>query len=66
MSFDISLFYLYCFGVQSFRLPGEAQKIDRMMEVFAHAFYAANRGPFADADCAHVLAFSILMLNTDR
>ncbi|OWZ22496.1 hypothetical protein PHMEG_0002780 [Phytophthora megakarya] len=50
-----------------FRLPGEAQKIDRMMEAFSKQFYiqAGSSGPLADADAAFVLAFSIIMLNTD-
>ncbi|KAG7388172.1 G-box binding factor [Phytophthora pseudosyringae] len=50
-----------------FRLPGEAQKIDRMMEAFSKQFYlqAGSSGPLADADAAYVLAFSIIMLNTD-
>ncbi|KAL4166898.1 hypothetical protein KRP22_012385 [Phytophthora ramorum] len=50
-----------------FRLPGEAQKIDRMMEAFSKQLYlqAGSSGPLADADAAYVLAFSIIMLNTD-
>ncbi|RLN49010.1 hypothetical protein BBJ28_00015292, partial [Nothophytophthora sp. Chile5] len=50
-----------------FRLPGEAQKIDRMMEAFSKQFYlqSASSGPLADADSAYVLSFSIIMLNTD-
>ena len=53
--------------LQAFRLPGEAQKIDRMMEAFAAAYFAANSpGVFENADGAYVLAFSIIMLNTDR
>lgn len=50
-----------------FRLPGEAQKIDRMMEAFSKQFYmqSVGSGPLADADAAYVLAFSIIMLNTD-
>ncbi|KAG7388423.1 G-box binding factor [Phytophthora boehmeriae] len=50
-----------------FRLPGEAQKIDRMMEAFSKQFYlqSGKSGPLADADAAYVLAFSIIMLNTD-
>eukprot|EP01103_Thecamoeba_quadrilineata_P021343 TRINITY_DN977_c0_g1_i1.p1 TRINITY_DN977_c0_g1~~TRINITY_DN977_c0_g1_i1.p1 ORF type:complete len:895 (-),score=201.43 TRINITY_DN977_c0_g1_i1:21-2705(-) len=52
--------------LSKFRLPGEAQKIDRMMETFAQRFYAQNpKGVFANADAAYVLAFSIIMLNTD-
>lgn len=50
-----------------FRLPGEAQKIDRMMEAFSKQYHAqvGSAGPLADADAAYVLAFSIIMLNTD-
>lgn len=51
-----------------FRLPGEAQKIDRMMEAFSKQYYLqASHGesPLLDADAAYVLSFSIIMLNTD-
>ena len=48
-----------------FRLPGEAQKIDRMMEKFAERYCILNKGVFPSADCAFILAFSIIMLNTD-
>ncbi|TGZ75528.1 hypothetical protein CRM22_000299 [Opisthorchis felineus] len=50
-----------------FRLPGEAQKIDRLMEKFAARYCACNpnNGLFASADTAYVLAFSIIMLTTD-
>ncbi|KAI9916957.1 hypothetical protein PsorP6_018197 [Peronosclerospora sorghi] len=50
-----------------FRLPGEAQKIDRMMEAFSKQLYlqAGSSGPLANADAAYVLSFSIIMLNTD-
>ncbi|CAE8639249.1 unnamed protein product, partial [Polarella glacialis] len=48
-----------------FRLPGEAQKIDRMMEKFADKFCLDNPGRFANADCAFVLSFSLIMLQTD-
>jgi brefeldin A-inhibited guanine nucleotide-exchange protein len=49
-----------------FRLPGEAQKIDRMMEKFAERYCIQNAGGvFPSADTAFVLAFSIIMLNTD-
>jgi len=48
-----------------FRLPGEAQKIDRIMCEFA-AHYASQRpGVFSSADTAYVLGFSAIMLNTD-
>ncbi|TFK93603.1 Sec7-domain-containing protein [Polyporus arcularius HHB13444] len=52
--------------LQSFRLPGEAQKIDRFMLKFAERYMSANSNtPFANADTAYVLAFSIILLNTD-
>jgi brefeldin A-inhibited guanine nucleotide-exchange protein len=52
--------------LQSFRLPGEAQKIDRIMEAFAARFCSNNPQIFAKADVAYTLAFSIMMLNTDQ
>lgn len=49
----------------TFRLPGESQKIDRIMEAFAIAFHTSNSTIFRGVDTAHILAFSTLMLNTD-
>jgi len=48
----------------SFRLPGEAQKIDRMMEAFATQFCACNPNDFKTVDTCYVLSFSVIMLNT--
>ncbi|XP_022091383.1 cytohesin-1-like isoform X3 [Acanthaster planci] len=48
----------------SFRLPGEAQKIDRMMECFAKRYCETNPGVFESTDTCYVLSFSIIMLNT--
>jgi len=48
-----------------FRLPGEAQKIDRMMEKFAEHFFIQNPDIFTTPDTAFILAFSVIMLNTD-
>jgi hypothetical protein len=50
-----------------FRLPGEAQCIDRLMEAFAgRLFEFLGPGkPFKSRDAAFVLAFSTIMLNTD-
>uniref|UniRef100_A0A7M4FQ32 Cytohesin 4 n=1 Tax=Crocodylus porosus TaxID=8502 RepID=A0A7M4FQ32_CROPO len=48
----------------SFRLPGEAQKIDRMMEAFASWYCQCNPGVFQSTDTCYVLSFSIIMLNT--
>jgi len=52
--------------LQAFRLPGEAQKIDRFMLKFAERYIAGNtQTPFANADTAYVLAYSTILLNTD-
>jgi Sec7-like guanine-nucleotide exchange factor len=52
--------------LQAFRLPGEAQKIDRLMEKFADRYCELNPNIFAKADTAYTLAFSVIMLNTDQ
>lgn len=53
--------------LEGFRLPGEAQKIDRLMEKFAARYLECNQRQtlFASADTAYVLAYSIIMLTTD-
>ena len=51
--------------LSGFRLPGEAQKIDRIMEKFAERFTSQNPEVFPSADTAFILAFSVIMLNTD-
>jgi len=49
----------------SFHLPGEAQKIDRIMELFAQRYVDCNpEGELANADTAYVLSYSIIMLHT--
>ena len=52
--------------LQSFRLPGEAQKIDRFMLKFAERYITGNPNAFANADTAYVLAYSVILLNTDQ
>lgn len=60
MEFDTALrSYLW-----SFRLPGESQKIDRMMEAFAKRYCTCNSGVFNSSDACYILAFSTIMLNT--
>lgn len=51
--------------LSGFRLPGEAQKIDRIMEKFAERYTRQNLDVFPSADTAFILAFSVIMLNTD-
>lgn len=50
-----------------FVLPGEAQKIDRILQAFAKAYFAANpRDPVCTSeDAIYTLAFSLVLLNTD-
>ncbi|KAI8145649.1 hypothetical protein BJV82DRAFT_534870 [Fennellomyces sp. T-0311] len=51
--------------LQTFRLPGEGQKIDRFMLKFAERYVHFNPTVFANAETAYVLAYSVIMLNTD-
>lgn len=53
---------------QHFRMPGEAQKIERLMEVFSQRYCQCNVDLVArlrSPDTIFVLAFAIIMLNTD-
>jgi Sec7 domain len=61
----------------TFRLPGEAQQIDRILQAFADSCgqvceeSSAGLNLFSDdpkraSDAAYLLSFSIIMLNTDR
>eukprot|EP00667_Euglena_gracilis_P000103 EG_transcript_103 len=63
--------------LNSFKLPGEAQKIDRIVLAFSTHWIASNAdappgadgaafNPFVDADGCYVFCFSIIMLTTDR
>lgn len=70
--------------LEAFRLPGEAQPIARITEVFAEHYISFKPGKFSadfgdlmltrapppaeikDADAAYVLAYSVIMLNTDQ
>lgn len=52
--------------LQLFRLPGEAQKIDRFMLKFAERYTTQNPNAFANADTAYVLSYSVILLNTDQ
>lgn len=53
-------------------LPGESQKIDRIMEMFANYWYDCNPpheypqlNPFNSNSTAFILSFAIILLNTD-
>lgn len=51
--------------LSGFVLPGEAQKISRVLEHFAERFVEQNPDQAADSDSAFALSYSIIMLNTD-
>lgn len=63
--------------LSGFRLPGEAQKIDRILEAFAQSWHAtasaASDGAAAlvtdpapiSSDTAYIVCFALIMLNTD-
>jgi Sec7-like guanine-nucleotide exchange factor len=43
------LLFVFSDFLWNFRLPGEAQKIDRMMDCFSQRFYECNLNIFPDA-----------------
>lgn len=61
LNFDVGLRLF----LDSFRLPGEAQKIDRIVESFGKHFYKQRPDIFKEPDVVYVLAYSVIMLNTD-
>eukprot|EP00931_Biecheleriopsis_adriatica_P059142 TRINITY_DN35341_c0_g1_i1.p1 TRINITY_DN35341_c0_g1~~TRINITY_DN35341_c0_g1_i1.p1 ORF type:complete len:1704 (-),score=334.25 TRINITY_DN35341_c0_g1_i1:44-5104(-) len=63
--------------LEAFLLPKEAQQIDRVLKVFAHAYYrkhvdfcrsSGKEGSayLRDSDAAYTLAFSVILLNSDQ
>ncbi|EEF32377.1 pattern formation protein, putative [Ricinus communis] len=50
----------------TFRLPGESQKIQRVLEAFAERYYEQSPQVLADKDAALVLSYSLILLNTDQ
>jgi hypothetical protein len=53
-----------------FRLPGEAQQIDRLISTFARCYWEDNAGdkencPIENEEAIYLLSFAIIMLNTD-
>ena len=51
--------------LNTFKLPGEAQKIDRLVESFGKKYFQQNSDKVASQDAAYVLAYQTIMLNTD-
>ena len=60
MKYDAALRYFLCSC--NFRLPGEAQKVDRLMVAFADRYVADNPGVIPSADLAYLLAFGVYTL----
>lgn len=53
--------------LETFRLPGEAPLIDRIVSSFVKRFVASPiPGEIANADAAFVLTYATIMLNTDQ
>lgn len=51
---------------ETFRLPGEAQQIARIIETFAEKFASTSSDVVTTPDACYVLAYSVVMLNTDQ
>ena len=62
MRFDVALRLF----MDAFRPPGEGQKIDRIVQSFGKKYFEqVPKSGLRSADAAYVLAFSVIMLNTD-
>ncbi|AES76730.2 ARF guanine-nucleotide exchange factor GNOM protein [Medicago truncatula] len=55
------------FFLESFWLPGESQKIERVLDAFSNRFYDQQSSDlFASKDTVLILCYSLIMLNTDH
>lgn len=61
MNLDIALRLF----LETFRLPGESQKIQRVLEAFSERYYEQSSHILANKDAAFILSYSLIMLNTD-
>ncbi|KAL3633139.1 Nucleolar GTP-binding protein 2 [Castilleja foliolosa] len=53
--------------LETFRLPGESQKIQRILEAFSERFYDQQSSDmFVSKDAVMILCYSVIMLNTDQ
>ena len=52
--------------LESFRLPGEAQKINRIVESFGTYYHKQCPKLFKNADAVYIFAYSVILLNTDQ
>ncbi|KAK7285176.1 hypothetical protein RJT34_19937 [Clitoria ternatea] len=63
---DMSLASALRIFLETFRLPGESQKIHRVLEAFSESYYEQSPNILANKDAALVLSYSIILLNTDH
>lgn len=54
------------FMLEKFRIPGESQLIERILDAFALHWFDQNPGILQNSDCALSLAYAIIMLNVDQ
>ena len=47
------------------KLPAEGDAIDRIMQIFALCYTVQNPSVFPSTDAAHIMAFALLLLNSD-
>ncbi|XP_057965367.1 ARF guanine-nucleotide exchange factor GNOM-like [Malania oleifera] len=52
--------------LETFRLPGESQKIQRALEAFAERYYEQSPQILINKDAALLLSYSLILLNTDQ
>jgi len=50
--------------LQGFRLPGEGQKVDRIMEKFGEKYVHDNPDKFASAESIYLLSYATIMAHT--
>lgn len=50
--------------LSGFRLPGEGQKVDRIMEKFGEKYCLDNHDAFGNAECIYLLSYATMMLQT--
>lgn len=52
--------------LETFRLPGESQKIQRVLEAFSESYYEQSSNILVNKDAALLLSYSLILLNTDQ
>ncbi|PIN03359.1 Pattern-formation protein/guanine nucleotide exchange factor [Handroanthus impetiginosus] len=52
--------------LEIFRLPGESQKIQRVLEAFSDSYFEQSPDILANKDAALLLSYSLILLNTDQ